>query len=147
MRHLAGWTFDRRDAIAVCRPGLVLPLAVVTIPLAIVYVVTRPHESTDVLLFLALWALFALAVAIGLRGALIHTPNSLLYRPPWGQILQVPIAGIKRFSLLEPDKGVDGEVELLRIELWVGGTTDIPLDVRKSEKILDALNALMKARN
>ena len=118
-------------------------MAVVTIPVAILYVITRPHQSADLPFFLALWGLLALAVAIRYRRAVILTPISLLYRPPWGQTLEVPIAGIKRFSLVEPEG--EYEVPALRIELLVGGTTDIPLDVRKSEKIVDALNALVNA--
>ena len=139
------WNAGEEHAIAVCRPGLVFPLAVATILLAVVYITTRPHGSSDEWIFFGLWILLTIPVALRRRGAVILTPDSLLHRPIWGPILTVPISGIKRFCLVEPE--AEYEVPALRIELLVGGTTYIPLDVRRSESIISALDAVLKARN
>jgi hypothetical protein len=134
---------DENSSTRVYRPGLVLPLVVVLASVGIVYLTTGPHQLRDAWIFLPLWVLFSLPVIIRRRRAIILTPAALCYRPAWGKTLEVPLSGIKRVSLIEPER--EGEVRTLRFELLVSGEFYFPLDVRNSDEIVERVRAAVEA--
>lgn len=139
------WNPRENIASAVYRPGVVLPLMIVAASLALAYVVTGPHRLGDVWIFLLIGVFFAALVMIRRHGAVILTPRALLYRPAGGKVLEIPLSGIKRVTLIEPESGEEGADLTLPIELLVSGPLSIPLDVRKSEELAERVIAAVKA--
>jgi len=78
------------------------------------------------------------------RRAIILTSTTLCYRPAWGKTLEVPLSGIKRVALIQPESGQEGAVLTLQIELLVSGQLYVPLDVRKSEELAERVIAAVK---
>jgi hypothetical protein len=127
---------DRDNATtSVYRPGIILPLTIVSAIVGIVYIVTGSHRPGDAWFFLLFWAGLSLPMMIRRRRAIILTSTTLCYRPAWGKLLEVPLNGIKRVSLIEPEQ--EGEVRTLRLELLVSGELYFPLDVRSSDEIVE----------
>ena len=136
---------DRDDATtSVYRPGLILPLTIVSAIVGIVYIVTGSHQPGDAWFFLLFWAGLNLPMMIRRRRAVILTSTKLCYRPAWGKTLEVLLNGIKRVTLIQPESGQEGAVLTLQIELLVSGQLYVPLDVRKSEELAERVIAAVK---
>ena len=91
--------------------------------------------------FLAsVWFTLLLPILIRRRRAAIFTCDTFIFRPALGGLLKVPLHGIKRAYLLDPEPGDEYHVPTVRIELLVGGNMDIRIGVANPEEIALRLN-------
>jgi len=138
------WKAGERDAIAVYRARLLVPLMMVTGITILVFLATLPHKQSDMWFFPAIWSAGAIPLLLRRRRAAIFTPDSFLFRPACGAILKVPISGIKRAS--EADSGAGEEYgPEVHIELIVGGALDLRLGVLRSEEVITRLDEAARA--
>lgn len=134
---LRGWWVEGEDgAEAVFRARLATPIAILT---AIVFVefAALSGASSQLPFFLTFWIACAVPLAIRRRRAAIFTRDTFIFRPVFGQLLRVPLAGIKRAYWIDRSPG-ERAVPLC-IEFFVGGQLEIQLHVRNAEEVLRRL--------
>lgn len=135
------WNLGEAQAVAVYRARVVLPLLVLWgatgLPFMLVGDMRRPESP----IFLAsVWIGLLLPILIRRRRAAIFTPETFIFRPSLGRPSRLPLNGIKRAYLLEPEPGDEYHVPIVRVELLVGGNLDIRLGVANPEEIARRLN-------
>jgi len=137
------WTAGEEGAEAVFRARLALPIIVLTMIVLGCYL-TIPDSSNNPLFSLIYWTVCAVPFAVRRRRAAIFTKESFIHRPVFGQIVRVPLAGIKRAYWIErpPEEYVNVP---LCIELVVGGPIEIYLGVAKAGEVLRRLQAAAEA--
>jgi hypothetical protein len=130
------WTEGEEIAEAVYRAHLAIPITILTAIMLVEFTIL-PKASKHLPFFLTLWIVFAMPLAIRHRRAAIFTKDTFIFRPVFGQLLRVPLAGIKRAYWIDRTPG-DRRVPLC-IELLVGGQLEILLGVRNANRVLDRL--------
>jgi hypothetical protein len=135
------WTEGEDSAVAVYRAHLMIPLIILTAIVLTEYTMfsgsgARKHLS----FFFGCWTVCAAGLTIRRRRAAIFTKDTFIFRPVFGQLLRVPLAGIKRAYWIDwrPDKR---HRILLCVEFLVGGQVEIQMKVRKSGEVLSRLQA------
>ena len=135
------WNRGEAQAVAIYRakvmvPALILTAAIV-LPLFVFSDMKQPGAGAFIV---GVWFVFMLPVLIRRRRAAIFTSDSFLFRPALGRLIRVPLNGIERASIIEPEPGEEYYVPTVRIELLVGGQMTVRLGVAKPEEITRRLN-------
>jgi hypothetical protein len=133
----AASTVEEEHAIAVYRPGLILPLAILTFVTVLSWI-TISGSIQDYTFFLIFWSVFAVPIALRRRSAAIFTQDAFIFRPIFGQPLKVHFAGIKRVQLV-PETGDEYPVPTVCIEFIVGGQILVGLNVKGSDEVIRRL--------
>jgi hypothetical protein len=98
------WTQGEDGAEAVFRARFALPIAILT-AIVLVEFATLPGASEHFPFFLVFWIAIAIPLAIRHRRAAIFTKDTFIFRPVFGQLLRVPLAGIKRAYWIDRSPG------------------------------------------
>ena len=130
-------TVEEGNAVAVYRPGLILPLAILTL-ITILLWTTVPRFFQEYAFLLVSWSVCAVPIALRRRRAAIFTQDAFIFRPIFGQPLKVPFAGIKRVQWV-PQTSDEYPVPTVCIEFIVGGQIQVALDVKGSDEVIRRL--------
>jgi len=127
------WTAGEDGAVAVYRAHLMEPLLCIAAVCVATYWLL-PDTSGHVWFFVCDWILFAVPLTIRHRRAAIFTPEEFIFRPVFGALLRVPLAGVKGAEWYECRRRIR-----LRLDLLVGGRIERPFHVRSLDQIVKRL--------
>ena len=120
------WSLGEAEAVAVYRARLMLPLLVLWGATALPFILFADMRQPEAATFLAsVWVALLLPILIRRRRAAIFTSDTFMFRPALGRLSRVPLNGIKRAYLLEPEPGDEYHVPSVRLELLIGGNMDV----------------------
>jgi hypothetical protein len=138
-------TVEKKNVVAVYRPGLLLPLAILTFITMLVWI-TVPHFIQEYAFLLVSWSICAVPIALRRRRAAIFTHDTFILRPVFGQSLKIPFAGIKRVQSV-PQTSDEYPVPTVCIEFIVGGQILVALDVKGSDEVTRRLQEAASGRS
>jgi len=139
------WNIGEAQAIRVYRARVALPMLIATAIVVAPFVMFSDMRGPGAGTFMVVeWIVFTLPILIRRRRAAIFTADSFLYRPVFGRLLIVPLNGMKRARLIEPEPTDDIYVPRVRIELLVGGELVVPIAVSDPEAVVANLNIVAK---
>jgi len=120
---------DGSPVVAVFRPGIILPLAVLTGVVVLLVLDIGVAEPLIFPLAIAAWVVGSLPIFVSRGVAVIFTTDSFLVKRPLRRTITIPLRSIKSARI---------ESSLLRIQLLIGG--EMSWDVPDVEAVVYLLN-------